>query len=678
MRDDELRAPNGRFLPKRIKEELLGRVAGKKKETPPDDTAIKLLDACSKDIALFASVFLEHHVEKPFCRFHHDLFKTLKRLAADQLSKNAEKRKETTPTDQSYIEPLVTKNIKEGTNEIGQKSDSPTPLDMACGPRTSSSGEDGVCKGGNSDGELPLCVTEKHDIDHGIDAERGSVGGGDDDDVCVVASQPNTQFSDQNSVLTQVPDIIGVTKESNSSSTLSKSNEAKPRISEQKANDIKGGTKVTKKYNSVVVAAPRGHAKSTVVSLVFVLWCICYKVEEYILLISDSEDQSKMNLDSVKAELEDNEKLRLVFGDLVGRIWGAEAIETQNGVRIQVRGSGQRIRGLKYRRSRPGLMILDDIENDTLVDTSDQRHKLKRWFYAAVRPALRRGGKTVVIGTILHEDSLLSDLLDARGWYSMKYQCETSGVPLWPECYSMEQIDEIKQEYGEKGQLPLFYREYYNQIVDFENASFKREFFKYTTVADLVARKKTENFKTFLLIDPAYTTHTRSDYTAIVILLTDDKNNLYVIDGKKGRFTMTQTIDLLFEYYQAYRPDMGMQTVDWKKSFQKPMEDEMRRRGLHFRVNELPTYSQTLGMFNKKSRIERLSPRYANGSVVHLEGVPIIKDLEDELVMFPRAKNEDLSDALAMSIDLIWPAQPKRRRKSKYINISVVDKVSGY
>ncbi len=49
----------------------------------------------------------------------------------------------------------------------------------------------------------------------------------------------------------------------------------------------------TRKRNArLAIAAPRGHAKSTLVSFAYALWCICYKREPYIVLISNTAGQS--------------------------------------------------------------------------------------------------------------------------------------------------------------------------------------------------------------------------------------------------------------------------------------------------------------------------------------------------------------------------------------------------
>src|SRR3954464_11003996 len=42
------------------------------------------------------------------------------------------------------------------------------------------------------------------------------------------------------------------------------------------------------------IAAPREHAKSTVVSCFFVLYCIAHKLRRFIVLLSDTESQAKL------------------------------------------------------------------------------------------------------------------------------------------------------------------------------------------------------------------------------------------------------------------------------------------------------------------------------------------------------------------------------------------------
>ena len=77
----------------------------------------------------------------------------------------------------------------------------------------------------------------------------------------------------------------------------------------------------------IAIVAPRGHAKSTLVSLIYPLHRILFAEERFILLISESEMQSKYLLEALGDEVEYNEKLHFFFGNRMGDVWGKEEKE---------------------------------------------------------------------------------------------------------------------------------------------------------------------------------------------------------------------------------------------------------------------------------------------------------------------------------------------------------------
>jgi predicted phage terminase large subunit-like protein len=184
--------------------------------------------------------------------------------------------------------------------------------------------------------------------------------------------------------------------------------------------------------------------------------------------------------------------------------------------------------------------------------------------------------------------------------------------------------------------------------------------------------------RTFLTLDPSYTKDSKSDYTAFVVADTDSENHLYVRHVIKQRLSMVEMIEMLFKLVAAYEPQrVGIQHIDWTKSLKVPVMQEMRRLNQFFKVIPLATYSQQRGMFNKKARIERLSPRYAQGMIIHVGPQP---ELELELLAHPRSKNDDVADATSMMLDLVWPA-PKRRGKRtypKFLDEARINPISGY
>jgi len=108
----------------------------------------------------------------------------------------------------------------------------------------------------------------------------------------------------------------------------------------------------TEKRNlHIAVAAPRGHAKSTVVSLAHALWCICYGLEQHIVLISNTGDQAVDLLATIKNELESNPLLIQDFPEVAEppdikpgpERWRKNDIITRNGRKVIAIGAGQKI-----------------------------------------------------------------------------------------------------------------------------------------------------------------------------------------------------------------------------------------------------------------------------------------------------------------------------------------------
>ena len=252
--------------------------------------------------------------------------------------------------------------------------------------------------------------------------------------------------------------------------------------------------------------------------------------------------------------------------------------------------------------------------------------------------------------------------------------------PIWPQAISNKDLDKIFSEYESQGQVDLFWREYFNKIVDSSGALFKREYFERWSVKQWNAYVRENDVRGFGLVDPAYSVAKKADYTAFGIVYTDAQNKMYVREILQGRWKMPQLIGIWLKLQQMFNVKWGIQAIDWEKSLKVPLQDAMRQTNSFFRVEVLPTYSHDRGLYSKTARIERLSPRYAAGNIVHIEGSQI-GVLESELLSFPHGRNDDCADMLAMSLDLIYPAQKRvKKRGPKWLDEShgLYSKISGY
>ena len=166
----------------------------------------------------------------------------------------------------------------------------------------------------------------------------------------------------------------------------------------------------------LAVAAPRNHAKSTIVNLFYIMWAICYGKEKYILILSATARQTQTLLSDIANALMTNTKLLEDFSDIFGadddvkRKWTQQEIVTKNNIKVSALGWEQELRSTRHREDRPTLIILDDIDGETNTYSETTRGDLYNRFIRSVLKAGTKKTNMIAIGTLLHPDSLLSRL----------------------------------------------------------------------------------------------------------------------------------------------------------------------------------------------------------------------------------------------------------------------------
>lgn len=183
------------------------------------------------------------------------------------------------------------------------------------------------------------------------------------------------------------------------------------------------------------VAAPRGEAKSTLLTQIGCVYLVVYGLAHMVPLIMGTTEQAEEMLEVVKAELEANPRLRMDFPDACGRgrIWRAGVIITANNIKVKAYGAGKSIRGARNGPWRPDFIFLDDLENDENVKSKDQRDKLEEWIKKTVLNLGPPDGSLCVMymGTILHYDSVLARFLKSPLWKSRAQKFRS--IITWPD-----------------------------------------------------------------------------------------------------------------------------------------------------------------------------------------------------------------------------------------------------
>ncbi|MCI0703575.1 MAG: hypothetical protein L0241_21045 [Planctomycetia bacterium] len=179
------------------------------------------------------------------------------------------------------------------------------------------------------------------------------------------------------------------------------------------------------------VIAPREGAKSTVVTLAYVLHCALERHEPFTLILSDSAGQAHDQLRHIRHELETNSAIAADYpsGAGEGAVWRQNRIELRNGAVIAALGTGGRIRGRRSRQARPSLIVFDDCENNDSIASPVMRERAWRWATREVIPAGTAGTNFLSVGSALHREAITVRLGQLPGWTGRTYPA----VHQWPD-----------------------------------------------------------------------------------------------------------------------------------------------------------------------------------------------------------------------------------------------------
>ncbi|MCQ4575250.1 MAG: phage terminase large subunit [Candidatus Brocadiales bacterium] len=401
------------------------------------------------------------------------------------------------------------------------------------------------------------------------------------------------------------------------------------------------------------VAAPRGHGKSVLMGLVYPLWAICTGRKRFIVIISSSSTISEGFLGAIIRELKENGLIRMDFGELVGREkWTSTDILCSNGVRVVAKGVGSSLRGMRSFESRPDLVICDDLEDDEGVLSAEQRRKLESWFNRSVLNLPGPEGDIIVVGTILHYDSLLSKLL--KKWQGKRYRAlGTDGAALWSGYYDAERLKKIKQGDGGKEGIGsiAFECEYQNNPISPEEQLIREEWISYYKPEDLY----NQELLIATAIDPALGSSSSGDYSAMVTV-GQVGGKIYVLEADIKRRRPAAIADAAVRNFQRWSGHSDGEEASKKKShflclavetnvfqvvLKDMLEDISRREKLFIPIRGVKNFS------DKTARIASLSALIENGTILFNRD---LKLLIEQLIEFPRGSHDDGPDALEMAV----------------------------
>ncbi len=397
-----------------------------------------------------------------------------------------------------------------------------------------------------------------------------------------------------------------------------------------------------------VIIAFRGSAKSTIMTMSYPLWAILGKQQKKcVVIISQTQQQVRTHFANLKRELESNEVLRNDLGALEEESdeWGSYSLVLPKfNARIIAASSEQSIRGIRHGAHRPDLIICDDVEDLATIKTKESRDKTYSWLTGEVIPLGDQTTKIIMIGNLLHEDSLLMRLKKKITEENMnaifrEYPIvDSNNNILWLSKFKdMDAINDFKNIIGDD---KAWQREYMLKIIPEDDQLVYREWIQYY---DTLPENTKDYEYTIIGVDLAISMNDSADYSAMVtahVFGNLEKLKVYILPHPfNKRVEFPTTIEVLKEkgreQHYGRRPEVYIEEVGYQAS----VIQQLKNKGLN--AKGFKVHGQ-----DKRSRLNSVTPFIRLGQVLFPRNGA--EDLIQQLIYFGVEKHDDLVDAFTM------------------------------
>lgn len=417
------------------------------------------------------------------------------------------------------------------------------------------------------------------------------------------------------------------------------------------------------------IVAFRGSGKSTLVTLSYSLWAILgVQQKKFVLILCQTQQQARQHMINIRKELEDNKLLRSDMGPFqeeTGGEWAMSSLVFKNtNARITVASVDQAIRGIRHHEHRPDLIILDDVEDLNSCKTIEGRNKTFDWFTREVIPLGDMGTRIILVGNLLHEDSLMMRLRakienkEMNGVFKWYPLLDDEGRCLWPSKFDTP--EKIEEERRKVGNELAWQQEYLLTIISDSTRVVFPEWIKHYTEIPTVDQWAYPIIATG--VDLAVKTKETNDFTAMVSAEVHgygEDLRIYILPNPiNARLTYPDILATIERQYDIYKLRHRQKIYIENVQAQDYLVQTLERKGL-------PVEGVNPGGYDKRMRIAFTSEAIRSGVILFpKEGAEL---LITQLVGFGPERYDDLADAFTTMVNKIIEARPPRTKAYPYM-----------
>lgn len=407
----------------------------------------------------------------------------------------------------------------------------------------------------------------------------------------------------------------------------------------------------------------REHYKSTIITLAKTIQDILANPEITVGIFSHTRPIAKGFLRQIKRELEFNQRLKILFPDV---LWDnpekeAPTWSEDSGIVVKRKSNPKEstVEAWGLVDGQPTakhfqLMVYDDLVTQESVTSPEMMEKVTRSFELSLNLGTITGKKRM-IGTYYHFNDTYH-IIQERGTFTPRiYPGSADGTDTGkPVFWSQEVFNNKRRDMGPHTfgcQILL------DPVAD-KTQGFREDWLRFYT------RENGQGMNKYIVVDPASAKKKSSDYTAMLVIGLAPDQNYYVLDMIRDRLQLTERADALFALHRRWRPlGVGYERYGMMADLEH-IKFCMEQWNYRFGITELG------GPMPKPDRIKRLVPIFEQGRLWlpeeckkrDYEGV--LRELVGEFIdqeyrAFPVGLHDDMLDCMARITDedlhASWP-----------------------
>ena len=316
-------------------------------------------------------------------------------------------------------------------------------------------------------------------------------------------------------------------------------------------------------HRRALVELPRDHGKSVQICL-RILWELGHDTGLRVKIVCASDAMAIERCRFLRDAIAHNPWLHEVFPNLKpAQPWGAMRFTIQRpanviGPSVAALGVGSVATG-----TRADLLVCDDIVDVKSLRSRADRERVKSYFHENLMNLLEPTGRFWGLFTPWHVDDLNSNLKRNPAYALFRRAVGPNLEPVWPEKWRSERLEERRREIGSLS----FARAYRLVCIPAEDVPIRGEWVRFWVEGDGTngtdgehGRRETASGRGYelvvLAVDPAVSTASTADRTALVTLGKTASNEIHCLEAVARRVTAPELMAFIDDADRRWQPEV--------------------------------------------------------------------------------------------------------------------------